>query len=241
MQNLTRAGVLLSLVLSTGAFIASVSGISTPQAVAGAPRANDLGPADALLLGTGAGKDPLRIAAKDGRVSWGDRATDRAWSVAAVDVDTVMRKLLDAPSFADVRKEAQEKAQAEEAEFEKRAQDIQTKAPTDGSAPSPEIQMEWGKLQEDYGAWLETTRAATEKLSAEQFEQAYRELVAAVETVSDKESIDVVLRFRPTAKPFEVERAGDAIVQIQSRTLLKYPESIDITPEVMKILNISEG
>jgi hypothetical protein len=239
MQNLFRAGVVLSLVLSSAALIASVSGVSGPEAVAGAPRSNDLGPADALLLSTGAGKDPLRLAAKDGRIAWGDRSTDRAWSVAAVDVDAIMRKLLDAPSFADARKEAQEKAQADEAEFERRAQEIQSKAPADGAPPPPDVQMAWGKLQEEYGAWLEKTRTATEKLSADQFEQAYRELVVAVDAVSEKESIDVVFRFRPTSKPFEVERAGDAIVQIQSRTLLKYPEALDITPEVMKALNLS--
>ena len=77
-------------------------------------------------------------------------------------------------------------------------------------------------------------------MGAEQFERAYRELVAAVETVAEKESIDLVYRFYPTAKPFETERMGEALSQIQSRVFLKYPEAIDITPEVMKALNLSE-
>jgi Skp family chaperone for outer membrane proteins len=33
---------------------------------------------------------------------------------------------------------------------------------------------------------------------------------------------------------------GEALSQIQSRVFLKYPEAIDITPEVMKALNLSE-
>jgi hypothetical protein len=58
--------------------------------------------------------------------------------------------------------------------------------------------------------------------------------------VSEKESIDIVFRFYPTAREFEAERMGEALSQIQARTFLKYPEAIDITPEVMKALNLSE-
>jgi Skp family chaperone for outer membrane proteins len=88
--------------------------------------------------------------------------------------------------------------------------------------------------------WLENTRRRDEKLGAEQFERAYRELIAAVETISEKESIDLVFRFYPTEDAFESERVSDALAQIQARTFLKYPKSIDITSDVMKALNLSE-
>ena len=60
----------------------------------------------------------------------------------------------------------------------------------------------------------------------------------AVETVSEKESIDLVLRFQPTADPFEAKGSAEAIDRIRARTLLKYPTQVDITPEVMKALGI---
>jgi Skp family chaperone for outer membrane proteins len=152
-----------------------------------------------------------------------------------------MKKILEGSSYVDPRNEATEKAKAEEAEFQKRLEAIQAKYPVaENAPPPPEAQQEVMALQREYQGWLESTRRRDEKLGAEQFEQAYRELVAAVETVADKESIDLVFRFYPTAEPFKSERMGEALSQIQSRTFLKYPASIDITPEVMKALNLSE-
>jgi hypothetical protein len=240
-DRLVVAGSLAVSVLSLAVAL-SGGGFGRSAAVAGAPRANDLGPADGVLLSTGEGKDPLRISAADSRIAWGDRSTNRVWSVGAVDINKVMKKLLEGTSYVEKRKEAQDAAQAEEAEFNKRLEEIKTKYPLagDGTPPPMEAQQAVAQLQQDYGKWLEGTRAKAEKLSSEQYEQAYRELVAAVETVSEKESIDLVYRFYPTSEPFEAERIGDAITQIQARTFLKYPTSIDITAEVMKTLNLSE-
>lgn len=241
MSNLSRFAVASSLVLSSLALALALRGAPSQQAFAIPDFLSDLGPADALLLNTDAGKDPLRIASKDGRIAWGDRATNRVWSVASVDIDKVMKKILEGSSYANPRSEATEKAKTEEAEFQKRLEAIQSKYPVaENAPPPPEAQQEVMALQREYQGWLESMRRRDEKMGAEQFEQAYRELVAAVETVADKESIDLVFRFYPTAEPFKSERMGEALSQIQSRTFLKYPESIDITPEVMKALNLSE-
>lgn len=202
---------------------------------------NDLGPADALLLSSGAGKDPTRVSSRDGRLAWGDRATDRVWSVACVHNDKIMRSILKGASYEEKRREAQETAKAEEAEFNKRLEEIRTKYPmTEGSPPPAEAQEAVAKLQQEYSQWLEGVRRRDEKIAAEQFESAYRELIAAVETIAEKESIDIVYRFVPTGDPFLVERMGEAVGQIQARTFLKYPEALDITPEVMKLLNLAE-
>jgi len=241
MSKLSRLAVASSFVLSSVALALALRGAPSREAFATADFASDLGPADALLLNTEAGKDPLRVASKDGRIAWGDRATNRVWSVASVDIDKVMKKILEGSSYVTPRNEATEKAKAEEAEFQKRLEAIQAKYPVaENAPPPPEAQQEVMALQREYQGWLESTRRRDEKLGAEQFEQAYRELVAAVETVADKESIDLVFRFYPTADPFKSERMGEALSQIQSRTFLKYPASIDITPEVMKALNLSE-
>ncbi|MEY3141713.1 MAG: hypothetical protein RLY21_206 [Planctomycetota bacterium] len=241
MSKISRLAVASSFILSSVALAIALRGAPSQQAVADPIFASDLGPADALLLNTEAGKDPLRVASKDGRIAWGDRATNRVWSVASVDIDTVMKKLLDRESYQDARKELEEKTQAEEGEFEKRLEAIKAKYPmAENAPPPPEAQQEVMALQREYQMWMESARRRGEKLGAEQFEQAYRELVAAVETVSDKESIDLVFRFYPTAEPFKSERTGEALSQIQSRTFLKYPASIDITSDVMKALNLSE-
>ena len=241
MSKISRFAVASSFILSSVALAVALRGAPSQQASADAIFASDLGPADALLLNTESGKDPLRVAAKDGRIAWGDRATNRVWSVASVDIDKVMKKILEGASYADPRKEASEKAQAEEAEFQKRLETIKSKYPmAENAPPPPEAQQEVMALQREYQGWLESVRRRDEKMTAEQFEQAYRELVAAVESVADKESIDLVFRFFPTAEPFKTERMGEALSQIQSRTFLKYPASIDITADVMKVLNLSE-
>ena len=241
MSRLSRLAVVTSLVLSTAAVAIAWRGSPSQQAIAGAVPRNDLGPADSLLLTTESGKDPLRISVKDGHIAWGDRSTNRVCSVASVDIDKVMKKILEGASYTDPRTEATEKAKAEEVEFQTRLQAIQERYPVaDGAPPPQEAQQAVMALQREYQNWLEGVRRRDEKMGAEQFERAYRELVAAVETVAEKESIDLVYRFYPTAKPFETERMGEALSQIQSRVFLKYPEAIDITPEVMKALNLSE-
>ena len=241
MQKLAHIGIAASVVLSAAALLVSIA--SRPASVAHAAwtPVSDLGPADGLLLAMEAGKEPMRVHAKDGRIAWGDRSTNRVWSVASVDIDRVMKRIFDGESYVEKRREAQESAKAEEAEFNRRAEELRSKyQPAEGSAPPPEAQREMAALQQEFNRWAEGIRARDEKLAAEQFEQAYRELVAAVEAVAEKESIDLVFRFYPTAEPFKANRAGEALAQIQARTFLKYPASIDITPDVMKALNLSE-
>ncbi len=206
------------------------------------PLAADIGPADGVLLNSAAGKDPLRVHAKDARIAWGERGTSRVWSVAAVDIDRVMKAILRGSSYEEGRREAQESAKAEEAAFNRRLDELRARypMPTDGSPPPSEAQQAMAELQQQYSQWLDGVRRRDEKLAAEQFESAYRELVVAVEAVAEKEEIDIVHRFMPTAAPFKVDRTVEAIGQIQARAFLKYPESIDITPEVMKALNLSE-
>ena len=103
MSKISRLAVASSFVLSSVALALALRGAPSQHAYANPLFAGDLGPADALFLNTEAGKDPLRIAAKDGRISWGDRATNRVWSVASVDIDTVMKKILEGASYVEPR------------------------------------------------------------------------------------------------------------------------------------------
>lgn len=241
MPRAERLLVVASLAVSLVALAIAFRGPAGQQAIASAPLASDLGPADALLLNTEAGKDPLRLAAKDGRLAWSDRSTSRAWSVACVHIDRVLRAILRGASYEEKRREAQEAAKTEEAEFNRRLEELKAKFPAaEGAPPPPEAREAVAALQQEYSRWLEGVRRRDERIAAEQFETAYRELIAAVDAVAEKEQIDVVYRFVPTSDPFEVDEMGEAVGQIQARTFLKYPEAMDITPEVMKALNLAD-
>lgn len=247
MKRLHTIALALSVALSAAAFLVALSVAfgERPGSVAHAAwmPSSDLGPTDGVIFATEPGKDPLRVAVKDGRIAWGDRSTSRVWSVASVDIDRVMKKIFEGASYTERRREAQEAAKTEEADFNKRAEDLRAKyqgVEASGGAVPPEAQREMAMLRQEYEKWLEGVRMRDEKIASEQFEQAYRELVAAVEAVSEKESIDLVFRFFPTNEPFKATRAGEALAQIQARTFLKYPAAMDITPDVMKALNLSE-
>ena len=64
--------------------------------------------------------------------------------------------------------------------------------------------------------------------------------MTAVDVVADRQKIDVVYRFIPAATQFESAQLGDAMVQVQARTFLRAPESLDITADVMKELGLKD-
>ena len=240
MPRTDRLLVVGSLALSAAALTVALCGSPTPIAVGAGSWLSDLGPADAVLFTAETGKDPLRVTAKDGRLAWGDRSTNRVWSVAAVDVDRIMKKVLDGASYLEKRNEMKDKLEKGDASFEKRAKEIEEKYPIpQGGQPPIEGQQAFQQLQQEYRAFREGIAAEGEKLNADQFESAYRELVAAVETISEKESIDLVFRFAPTSEAFDAKGSGEAILKIRERTFLKYPTQVDITEDVLKALNLS--
>jgi hypothetical protein len=89
---------------------------------------------------------------------------------------------------------------------------------------------------------IQQANAAKATLGAEQVERAYRELVDAINVVADRLEIDMVHRFIPTDDPFEVQPGPGAfqaaMLQIRLRSVLRYPEDIDITSEVLDELGI---
>jgi len=147
-----------------------------------------------------------------------------------------------APRGQELRREAQrDQGQAREgrSRIPEARREIQAKYPIpQGGQPPAEGQQAFQALQQEYRVFRESIAGETEKMAAEQFEAAYRELTAAVDTVSEKEQIDLVFRFQPTAEPFEAKSSADAIDRIRARCFLRYPAEIDITAEVMKALNL---
>ena len=196
------------------------------------PTPSDLGPADAVIL---TGKDTnltLRNV----------EATAKAWSIGAVGSDKIMKLLLTSERFEDERKRLEETAKSKDEDFRKRYTELETKyKDVDPKAPGFE-----GGRQEVEGffkeveAWRKEIGEKLGKLQAEQIEKAYREMTAATDVVADRNKVDIVLRFVPTSQPFTSNSPADAMLQVQVRTFLHYPETIDLTPELIKELSLKD-
>lgn len=202
--------------------------------------ADDLGPADALVL-RGA-KGELKIRNADARIAWGDQPTDRAHSLAFVHVDKLMTKLLEAPRFADERKAIEDKERDKMKEFEsKREEFMKQYGQVRPDHPDFEKASDaWKALREGMEQWHAEIGQANEKLMKEQIESSWKDVLSAIEIVSGRRNIDLVLRFVPMSEKFEAEEPTGGISQLMERTVLKMPESMDITPEVMKELNLTD-
>ncbi len=200
----------------------------------------DLGPAQNILL---EGKDGvLTIQNQANHLAWGDQPTARAWSMAAVHLDKVLKKLLTNSRFLEERSQFEEAANKQNADFERQMEAIKVKY---GEMPKDNPDLAKGKeemqaLYSQFQKWNEGVSASQSKLMAGQVESAYKELVTAVDVVADRQKIDVVYRFIPAAAPFESAQIGDAMVQVQARTFLRAPESLDITADVMKELGLQD-
>jgi hypothetical protein len=232
--------IALCLTILTVAWL--LLGRPTPDTSANARAVNmaDLGPAQNILL---EGKDGVLTIRNDANhLAWGDQPTSRVWSCGAVHLDKVLKKLLANTRFMDERSQFEEAAKKQSADFERQLEAIKAKY---GDMPKDSPDLSKGKeemqtLYVQYQKWNEGVSASQSKLMAGQVESAYRELVTAVDVVADRQKIDVVYRFIPAATQFESAQLGDAMVQVQARTFLRAPESLDITAEVMKELGLKD-
>lgn len=221
----------------TGAFIAlSISG--TP-AVATHLLATDLGPAEALILSAKAGDPltgPLTLTNQGGRISWSDSATARAYSVACVCVDRLMKGILSSDRFMNERKKFDEEALSQREEFDRRNKELQTRYPgiKPDDAQFEEAKRAFVALQSEYEQWFASVQRIQSKHMAEQVEKAYRELLVALDVVAERKKIDFVYRFIPHDRPFEAVELADAMMQVQARPFLRYPAATDITDEIFK-------
>lgn len=227
----------------------AIAGIAASSLLRGAERAatavpaavpSDLGPADALIL---SGKDAnLQLRNADGRLAFGDQPTARLWSLGAVNSDKVMKLLLKSERFEEERKRLEETAKSKDEEFRKRYGELEAKY-KDMDPKSPEFEPGRAEVEgffKEVESWRKEITDRLSKLQAEQIEKAYREMTAAVDVVADRGKVDLVLRFVPTGQPFESGNPGDAMLQVQVRTFLHYPEAIDMTADLLKELSLKD-
>jgi hypothetical protein len=211
----------------------------TPSADAVPARTEDvLGPADRVIL-RGAEGD-LSLSAADGGLSWGERQTDRTWSLGAVNVPKLMRSLMESERFDEDRQALRETAEAQNAEFEAQFEAFRDEYGeiTPDDPKFPEAQQRWQLMMQEYQQWQQGTMAIQQKLGSEQIETAFRELVDAVDIVAERLDVDVVIRFVPTSEPFESETLDQASDQVSRRLLLHHPDAIDLTEKVAEELGV---
>jgi Skp family chaperone for outer membrane proteins len=212
-----------------------------PVAVATAPAMpSDLGPADAVIL---TGKDSnLQLRNADGKLAFGDQPTARAWSVGAVNSDKVMKLLLKSERFEDERKQLEEGAKGKDEEFRKRYAELESKY-KDLDPKSPGFEQGRGEVEaffKEVEGWRKEITDRLGRLQAEQIEKAYREMANAVDVVADRAKVDLVFRFVPTSQEFGTQTPADAMLAVQVRTFLRYPEAVDLTAELLKELSLKD-
>ncbi len=226
--------------LTALAAVVFVRASERPATASAEPAPADLGPADALILTGKSGNLTLRNA--DGRLAFGEQATAKAWSVGAVNSDKVMKLLLKSERFEEERKRLEEQAKSKDEEFRKRYGELEAKY-KDMDPKSPDFENGRKEVEGFFGeveSWRKEISQKLQKLQAEQMEKAYREMVSAVDVVSERQKVDLVVRFVPTSQTFESGNAADAMMQVQVRTFLRYPEAMDLTPELMKELSLKD-
>ena len=222
------AVALFALLMNPGTQRSADAGLEDPE---------KLGPAASLVL---SGEKDLVITNQAQRIGWGERPTDRAWSLGAVHIDRVIKALLQSGAYNEERQDLENELMELDAEFNARAEALQAEyADVQETDPEfPEAQERSQAMMQEYQQFAQVAQARMSQLQTQQLERGYREMVEAVEVVSDQQDLDLVMRFIPTAESFGTNVVEQAMLQIRLRTLLRYPEAIDITEAILEELDL---
>ena len=219
--------------------LSTVLGLGSPKAFA-EPSAFDesLGPASSLTL-TGE-EEPLVLRNNTGHLAWADNAHSQAYSVAFVAPGKAMEPLLRAEQYAEERKELEDELRSQDQGFQQRigAFEQQNAGITPDDPRAPEVQQTYQAMRAEYEQWRMQANARMGLLTAGHIEKAYREMLAAVEVVAERQGIDIVLRFIPTADDFGAVNPPQAYLATRQRLALVYPEALDITDAVLEELSV---
>ena len=199
-----------------------------------------LGPTDSIVL---AGDDgDVTISNSEGRISWGDKKTSTVWSIGFMETGKALSQLLQADHFKESRDDLNAELKETMSETRSALEAITKKAqalePDDSSAK--ETRQRWEQLYDEFQRLQKLASDARNALMAEQMEESYNEILEAVNVVSERMHIDMVLRFIPPDGEFEQGNPDSTIMQIRLRTALKLPEGIDITDDVLAELGLDD-
>ncbi len=227
----------LALVLALN--LSTVLGLGSPKAMAEPSTvADELGPATSLIL---TGEDePLVLRNNTGHLAWADNVHAQAYSVGFVAPGKAMDPLLQAEQYTEERQELQDELRAQDQGFQQRigAYEQQNANVTPDDPRAAEVQQTFQAMLAEYEQWRTEANAQLGQLRADHIEKAYRDMLAAVEVVAERQGIDIVLRFIPTADDFGAINPPQAFLATQQRLALVYPEALDITDAVLEELSI---
>ena len=237
----TRERILIygALALLGALNLSTVLGLGSPEAMAERSSVDDeLGPASSLIL---TGEDePLVLRNSTGHLAWADNAHAQAYSVAFFAQAKAMGPLLKAEQYVEERQELEDELRTRGQEFEQRIGAYRQQ--NAGVAPDDPRAMEVGQTYQamlaEYEQWRAQANARMGQLTAGHVEKAYRDMVAAVEVVSERQGIDIVFRFIPTADDFGAANPPQAYLATRQRLALVYPEALDITDAVLEELSL---
>ncbi len=221
-------GALFLLGAANLALLLESQGAAAHAAAPASP--GSLGPAESLSL-AGAGGD-LVLRNRAGRLAWADSDHAQALSVGFVSVDKIVDLLMAAEKYVADRDRLQQEISLRDQDILGRMQAMQAQPGFD--ATTPEAQQ----LGAEADRWRTERVQRLGQLAATQIEDAYRDLVAAVDVVADRRGIDLVFRFTPTAEPFEAPGPPAAYTAIRDRLVLRSPATLDITDAVLEELSL---
>jgi Skp family chaperone for outer membrane proteins len=200
----------------------------------------ELGPADAIKLMDG--DKEMAVKNKSGRLAWGDGDFKQSYTVGFVDISRALNPLMESAAFTDEREVLRKELEAVENDYKAKldayGEEFQG---MDRETPQAKEKLdEARKLYQEYMDWGQEAMKKRNELDVKHLQQAYRELVSAVNVVADKLGVDIVLRFIPTDKDFKALDAEGALTEIRLRTAVKYPEKLDITTEVLEEMSVQD-
>ena len=230
----------IAIVIVAG-YIGSV--LVSPVGADDAIQAPKLGPASSLTL-ENESAEAVVVQVTEKRLAWGDSPQKRVYSAGYVHIGKALSELLQGDSFIEenqaLQDELQEMQQSLLEAFQSVQERIKDLTPEDSEFEA--ISKEGQGLLKQREMLIQQANAAKATLGAEQVERAYRELVDAINVVADRLDIDTVHRFIPTDDPFEIQPGPGAfqaaMLQIRLRSVLRYPEDLDITSDVLEELGI---
>ena len=231
MNSLKTVGKSLALLSAAfaGGFAAIALGLGSVS--------TELGPASAVTFD---GTPELRLTNSGGRAAWGEGAARRAWGVASVDVGILMTALMESPRIKSVLEPLQEEGRKQDEEFRRRWADLNQRmeaAPDEAAGQA--IVGEAEAFQQEVRAWQAEFTKRFESANFEAHAAAWTELREAAELVAERSGADIVLKSPAPGDPL---RAGDSdflATQVRARTLVRAPDGLDITDEVLKELNLA--
>lgn len=203
---------------------------------------DELGPATALTLvdEDDADGDDVVLRNKDGKLSFGESPHATAHSVGFVHVGKIMGPLMESRTMLDARERLDEELADKDEEFRSRMQDFEEehRGVTPESPNFDDVRDQYRALLEEFQRWQMEKAGRREKLLAGQIEQAYRDVVAAVDVVADRDDIDLVYRFIPAENEFETDSPAAAYDAIRARVAIKHPDGLDLTDQVLEELDL---